>query len=1109
MNFLYFLIENLYKIFIDMILDYNYNKKQAKLNISYINQKGGKNILEFNVNRFKTYTKSENGKYNTWDGQKCDESYTNNPSKFDIHTYLEELDKQYKDKLNCTVYPKLYCFDIETEISDEFPEPSQAKQPITVISISSSELNTIVLGTKKISDKELEYCNNSFKSYINKTEYFKELKLPLPYFKYIYFEKESDMLDFFLKNIVAKVPVLSGWNCIHFDWQYIVNRINNYYPELSINNSSIINTTKNKSFVNLSGIKYAMPMPTHTLIVDMMDVINTLDFNVLPIKESLTLNWIAEASLGIKKIEYDGTLQDLFVNDYKKYIYYNTIDSVLVQLINYRFGCLDIIYQYSLYCNEKIGDCFSKIALTEALLFKDFYNSNLKIPYEPKEVTERDQLVGAYVKIPQPGIYEFACCNDFASLYPSSIITCNLSVENMVPKPMIGPDSLGRYTPRKWTEKELDEYRKNPDYFVSVNGNVYKNEKDYSFRRIQKTLRENRNVSKYLHKEMEATIQTDIEEALKQRFTYREYSDKVIKALENIGYNVKTSDDLKSYTQEQLKTFQFELKLSIDYYTANEIAMKNLGNSIYGGSSHVSFYWYNMDLANDITGESRNLTLMMEAHLGEYWKTAWQTEPKLLELQKKYNIKLKSNAEIKNIITKSPQQSLCTLIYGDSVDKNSIIKTNIGNLTIEDLYDYLQDFHIWHNKDEKYGNNIKDGTVENHKYAELPIKRVIKHKTNKPKWKIKTKSGKEIIVTGDHSIIVIRDNKRLECKPSEILKTDKLICIDIKNLILEDIESIECIGTFQDEYVYDIEVETDDPNCHCFFANDILVHNTDSLYISYKPLLDTIEGIENLSIKEKLNILLTINLEFLDQHNCDYISDYYSKRHAKSVHKFELETIALAGAWLNVKKRYAQVLLWKDGKFYSEDSLPMKIRGLEIVQSSTPKKAREILLGMMRYILTEQDRSYFIHKINSKLMEYKKEFLEAPIEDICGNQNVHNYHKYILDDTGKWPKVALKCPANVRALAQYNCFRNTYGKGDNNEITGGKLKWYFFKLPEMKDYARIAFQAQNMPKWLLKAAPISKIKQFQELVVNPLNRILIVLGLPELKADGSIQSSLF
>ena len=48
-----------------------------------------------------------------------------------------------------------------------------------------------------------------------------------------------------------------------------------------------------------------------------------------------TLDTAGEAVVGIKKIKYDGTLQDLYERDYTKYVYYNAIDTILVQLIHW------------------------------------------------------------------------------------------------------------------------------------------------------------------------------------------------------------------------------------------------------------------------------------------------------------------------------------------------------------------------------------------------------------------------------------------------------------------------------------------------------------------------------------------------------------------------------------------------------------------------------------------------------------------------------------------------------------------------------------------------------------------------------------------------------
>lgn len=57
-----------------------------------------------------------------------------------------------------------------------------------------------------------------------------------------------------------------------------------------------------------------------------------------------------------------------------------------------------------------------------------------------------------------------------------------------------------------------------------------------------------------------------------------------------------------------------------------------------------------------------------------------------------------------------------------------------------------------------------------------PIKYIMRHKVSKGKFKIKSKSGKEVIVTEDHSCMVIRDNKLIDIKAKDINpKTDKLV----------------------------------------------------------------------------------------------------------------------------------------------------------------------------------------------------------------------------------------------------------------------------------------------------------------------------------------------
>lgn len=295
---------------------------------------------------------------------------------------------------------------------------------------------------------------------------------------------------------------------------------------------------------------------------------------------------------------------------------------------------------------------------------------------------------------------------------------------------------------------------------------------------------------------------------------------------------------------------------------------------------------------------------------------------------------------------------------------------------------------------------------------------------------------------------------------------------------------------------------------------EMVYGDTDSAYLSYNQLLNTIEGVENWSIEQKTEFIVKLNTEFLDQHNNEYIDKYYKSRHAQSCHSFELETVALSGVWLDVKKRYAQILLWKDGKTFDTDNLPMKIKGLEMVKSSYPKAARESLKRMVRYLLEDQTEGYLLQRLNMKMMEEKNEFYKADLEDICGNVGVQGYTKYILDDTDPMGlKVAPKTPYNVRALGNYNWIRNIHNlPGD--PLYGGKVKWYCYypggqKHKKKEDPEYFAFQSRNYPKWADQYAPVSKDDMFSRTILDPFNRIVEAIGVGTLSMDGSIQMGLF
>lgn len=608
-----------------MILDYYYHKQKHQFSVSYITENGGKSVLKYNVGRFKSFVEDPNGQFENWNGKKCSPRMIENPGWTEYKTFLEELPESDKKLILAKNNPRLYTFDIEVEVKqDEFPEPEFAKFPVLTISIVNDNMDAMVLGVKKLNDPER--LQRRYEEWLSTVDFYVKLGLPKPKAQYIYFETERDMLRYFLVNIVSKCPVMAGWNSLAFDWYYLQQRVKLYYPDLSFNSCSIDWTTSGKMIQDFKGNKIRLNMPNHTLVLDMMDIIGTFDMAVMPIKENLSLDYISSESIGVGKIKYDGDLQQLYERDYATYVFYNMIDSVLVQLIDKRFNTLSIMYGQSLLIRNRISAAFSKIALAESLFFNHWYENGIKFVPQEKFSGERGELIGAYVREPTPGKHSWVTCFDFSALYPSEGQVSNISPENY----------LGGIADGTFNESDIERYKKDPNFYVTVNNNVYKNDKDYALKLIWKKLKEVRNTSKYTAKQLDATVMSDIEHIKSgHKPANQDYNNNCVRILTELGFDIKCTDDIYGKDLAELERL---LKLEINYLVCCDLSAKIASNGVYGGLSHVANDLYNIQLANDITGGGRNLIHLMEEHIPKFFQENWFN---MTELHKKLGIELK------------------------------------------------------------------------------------------------------------------------------------------------------------------------------------------------------------------------------------------------------------------------------------------------------------------------------------------------------------------------------------------------------------------------------------------------------------------------------------
>ena len=237
--------------------------------------------------------------------------------------------------------------------------------------------------------------------------------------------------------------------------------------------------------------------------------------------------------------------------------------------------------------------------------------------------------------------------------------------------------------------------------------------------------------------------------------------------------------DIYSMSIEELNEFKRELTMLRQEYSLLELGTKTLANASYGSSANQYFFFYNPALAADITGECRNLTKTMnEKFIKWFHEDIWERK----DLWKKFDFELDESKH-----DWYRQQDVWIYSDTDSIGENSIVLIKRYNdvyaVSIKDLFhnNYLNNGAFTYDDSGKEIIKSTDEVLNWSKEKGLyftPIKYIMKHTVSKEKFKIRTKSGKEIIVTGDHSCIVFRNGKQLEIKAKDINKdTDKILSI--------------------------------------------------------------------------------------------------------------------------------------------------------------------------------------------------------------------------------------------------------------------------------------------------------------------------------------------
>ena len=445
-----------------MIVDYEY--RNSKLIVSHIADNKQIKLRYYNWPNPSKYIITEDndpqrdGRYVTWNGNSVKKVPTKNPNRYAVYDFIDELPQEEQDILFQYNEPEIFFVDIENEIIDKKPAPHLAESAILSISIVHKN-KVMVMATDDLSKDKIESIEKDINTYFSKFGGGYS-------FQFVRSKNEYEMILNFFTKIVPKMPVITGWNFTEYDWVFLVNRARKLGIDPSC--SSLTGVLREPYNPENKKVSY-VELPNHRIIVDYMELFKKWDTSIR-VKESIGLDFVSDNVLGIKKVNYEGNLKTLYQNDYTKFIFYNAVDSILVQKIHEKMKLVDILYGISTLSRVKIQDSYNTLPVTEGILRRKLKREKnvilCKLERDQREITD-EGVSGGYVKDPVKGMSHWASCYDFASLYPTSMRMFNISVDSY--KGVISQDRS--YV--LFNNKKIDL---EPTDIILLNGAVFRNE---------------------------------------------------------------------------------------------------------------------------------------------------------------------------------------------------------------------------------------------------------------------------------------------------------------------------------------------------------------------------------------------------------------------------------------------------------------------------------------------------------------------------------------------------------------------------------------------------------------------------------------------------------
>ncbi len=304
--------------------------------------------------------------------------------------------------------------DIEVASDDGFPEPEHALKEITAI--------TIKIVSKFWKGKPvIAFGNGDFKTDRTDVEYRK-------------FGDEHHLIADFIRTWQEIRPdIVTGWYIEDFDIPYLINRMNRLFPDGDMSSKlskwlTLIARDHNISEKNKdNSVKKVVYEIAGMAILDYWALYTRFS---LKGQESYSLNNICKVEGVGQKTQYEGSLHDLYKNDYQKFIEYNIQDVELVQLLDKKLKFIAMIVAVAYDAGVNFYDVFAQTRMWDTIIYRRLDEKGIALPYKKPFVDT--EYEGAFVKNPINGMHKWVVSFDIDSMYPMVMVGLNISPDTIL-----------------------------------------------------------------------------------------------------------------------------------------------------------------------------------------------------------------------------------------------------------------------------------------------------------------------------------------------------------------------------------------------------------------------------------------------------------------------------------------------------------------------------------------------------------------------------------------------------------------------------------------------------------------------------------------------------